>query len=75
MKSLALITPKELGLEYKVKTFFTSLDMNYLYYLIHYVLSKLSMQIEAEQKNSNKALTNTETFIPIYSKMECLILW
>ena len=68
MQSLAVLTPRGIGLEFLVKTFSPSLDIDYLRCVIHYILSKLAMKIEAPKSGSETTNSTLEDYVSIYSK-------
>lgn len=58
----AILKPAGINIEELVNVHSSSLDKNYLYLLIHYVLSRLSNYIEKEKENI------FDFYIPIYTK-------
>ena len=67
MKQLAVLNPKGIGIEDLVNAYSPQLDVDYLKYLIHYVLSKLSLIIENEKAAFKARMEIFDAYIPIYS--------
>jgi len=63
MNSYAVLIPRGIDVEELVNIYSPSLDVNYLKYLIHYVLSKLSFLVE----NTDKKVSVFKSYIAISS--------
>jgi hypothetical protein len=68
MKPLAVLTPKGIAVEELVSSYSAKLDVNYLRYIIHYILSRMAMLIENENERIKSHWKLFDTYIPIYTK-------